>query len=178
MGQSERQIANTQFGADVKSAQGNNPLTNFKMPFGAGDFNSSLDKLLNLNTQKLKTGAADATSTVGQNTAARMASQGITGGSLLNSQVQRGQTDIAKSFESALQDLLGGRAGQQIGVMQNANQNELQSKTAQTNALMSLLGLQGQAAGQAESQTWLSDLFSGVNAAAGFLNPLSKLNVI
>jgi len=173
MGQSQRETAtNNALQANARAISGGTPIDKFNYQFGAPDFTRQLDSILNTQTQGLNRQANTARTQGQSDIASRLASQGISGGSLFNNQVAQQGNQTNKSLFDALQQLGQGRLGQQMNVMNQANQNGFNLANSQTQALLNLLGQQNGLAQNANPDTTATDIFAGLNAGAGLLNPI------
>lgn len=198
MGKSESEKAATTlqgdlrgYTSDIKGLNVNvdNPFANYKTPFGYSDISSELKKLYGISLNEVDTTANDAIKGVQQDTAARMASQGITGGSLLNSQVNAGANDINKNRLASKTSLLKNQASNNLSAMDMENRNNFQNTSAKGNFdlanianLFQKYNLMGGALGQQQGNlqnldktTWLDDVLAVANTAAGFIDPVSGL---
>lgn len=163
--------------------QAKNVWDGYKTPFGYKEMSSETDKIYDIGESKINRGANEAIQTGQQDTAARMASQGITGGSVLNSQTGKVASDVNKSRFNSLQDLVARKAGTSVDLMSEENRNKFMvnnQNQGQLNAemrqLLSKFGLLGNASGQMigntqnlDDTTAWDDIFSGLNAVAGFV---------
>lgn len=163
--------------------QGKNAWEGYKSPFDYKGMKSETDKAYDIGENKINRGADAAIKTGQQDTAARMASQGITGGSVLNSQTNSVANDVNKSRFNSLQDILASRAGTNVNLMNIENQNKFGINSANQNQinqqkqqLMAKYGLLGNASGQMmgnignlDDTTFWDDVFSGLNAVGGFV---------
>lgn len=172
MGQSQKDTEITRAIGDISSLKGKTPLDKFNYQFGTPEFTAALDAILQNQQGILEKQASSNKALAQSDAAARLASQGVLGGSLLNSQVTTAGNDINKQLANALQQLAQGRMGQQVGIMQQANQQGFNLANAKTSAIMQLLGQQAQIAANANPNTWLNDLFAGVNAAGTLATPI------
>lgn len=165
----------------------NNPFANYKTPFGYSDISSELKKLYGISLNEVDTTANDAIKGVQQDTAARMASQGITGGSLLNSQVNAGANGINKNRLASKTSLLKNQASNNLSAMDMENRNKFQNTSAKGNFdlaniqnLFQKYGLLGGAYGQQQSNlsnldstTWLDDLLAVANTGANLFSAIN-----
>lgn len=175
--------------------QGDNTWEKYETPFDYKGMKSETDKAYDIGESKINRGANSAIQTGQQDTAARMASQGITGGSVLNAGTSAVANDVNKSRFNSLQDILSSRAGTNVNLMNLENQNKFgvnSANQAQINQrkqqLMAKYGLLGNASGQMmgnignlDDTTLWNDIFSGLNAVSGFvplLNPAKTVTNI
>jgi hypothetical protein len=163
--------------------QAANAWSGYKTPFGYKEMSTETDKIYNIGKNKINQDADSAIQTGQQDTAARMASQGITGGSVLNSQTGNVATGVNKSRFNSLQDLLARKAGTSVDLMGEENKNKFMVNNQnqdqlnrQMQQLFAKFGLLGNAAGQMSSntqnlsdETFWDDVFSGLNAVSGFV---------
>jgi len=172
--------------AQIQGEQGfkaPNVTANYETPFDYKSMSGELDKSYKGSIDKINRTAEGQIQQGQGDTAARMASQGITGGSVLNSAVNSNRTDVNKSRFNSLSDLATGRAGQNINLMNLENQNSFQNNQAkqqqynqEVRNLMSKYGLLSNTTGQMganvgnlDDTTFWDDLFAGLNT----LGPLA-----
>lgn len=175
--------------------QGKNTWEGYKTPYDYKSMSAETNKAYDIGENKINRGADSAIKMGQQDTAARMASQGITGGSVLNSQTNSVANDVNKSRFNSLQDIISSRAGTNVNLMNIENQNKFGVNSAYQNQinqqkqqLMAKYGLLGNASGQMmgnignlDDTTFWDDIFSGLNAAGGFvplLNPAKTVTNI
>lgn len=103
----------------------NNRFDNYQTQFDYGSMSGILDKLYNSQKNQINQNTGSNIAKNQRDTASRLASQGITGGSILNSQIDRGNSDIIGQGYNALNQLGIARQGQELGLMDRANQNNL-----------------------------------------------------
>lgn len=171
--------------SDIKGQafQADNNFANYKTPFDYGRSSAELDKL---NTQQIadvnRTAGSDINK-VGQDTTGALASQGITGGSVLNDAVNKGRTGVLKNKYETISDITKNRTGQNLNLMQQENENEFRNTSADQNQkniaiqqLLSKYGLLSNTSGQMQTNTsnlnddtFWDDIFSGLNALSGFV---------
>jgi len=163
--------------------QGKNTWEGYKPPFDYKGMSAETNKAYDIGETKINRGADSAIKTGQQDTAARMASQGITGGSVLNSQTNSVANNVNKSRFNSLQDITASRAGTNVNLMNLENQNKFGVNSAnqapinqQKQQLMAKYGLLGNASGQMmantqnlSDETFWDDIFSGLNAVSGFV---------
>jgi hypothetical protein len=179
MGQSSKDEQAEKLNNELRYANFNvdNRFNNYKSPYSIGDMRTSLDNVLNgqksIINQQAQTDIAD----LQKGAASRMASQGITGGSLYNNTLNQAANSVNKQRYSALQQLGVSRLGQETGLMQDANQDQFRNTMAGQDIdlqnirnRMSQYGMRSQAiAGMDDTTAW-DDMFAGLNAVA---NPLA-----
>jgi hypothetical protein len=161
-GVSEQEQASSKLYGDL------NNLSNYKTPYSYADKINSLNKYYQSATNDLNTQANEDIALSNKNTAGRLASQGVTGGGLLNSAVASGANNITKNKFSALSQLKTAQAGQNASAMSESNQDSLNEYMA---ALKKYGAIQGSIAGL-NDDTWLDDVLSGVSAVT---SPLSSV---
>lgn len=163
--------------------QGKNTWEGYKPSFDYKGMSAETNKAYDLGESKINRDANSAIQSGQGDTAARMASQGITGGSVLNSQVGKVANDVNKSRFDSLSDITASRAGTNVNLMNIDNQNKFGINAANQNQinqqkqqLMAKYGLLGNASGQMMSNlgnlddtTLFDDIFSGLNALGGFV---------
>lgn len=166
-----------------KGFQANNLFDSYKTPFDYSKSSAELDKL---NTQEVadvnRTAVSDINK-VNQGTASAMASQGITGGSVLNDAVNKGRTGVLQNKYQTLSDISKNRTGQNINLMQQENQNQFQNTAANQNQLnqqvmdmfrkygllQGNLGQQQANVGNMNDSTYWDDIFAGMNTLGQFI---------
>jgi hypothetical protein len=150
---------------------------------------AQLKQLTDLGIQDVNRTAEGQINAGQQDTAARMASQGITGGSVLNSQVGANRNNVNKSRFNAIQGLKSNNVNANLSAMGMENQNQFQNTNAAQGVDMNNLmakfrkyGMVGDVYGQKQSNlgnlsdtTLLDDGLAILNTASGFLNPLDDL---
>ncbi len=144
MGDSPRTAA-----ANTLQSQINSPL-----PFSYNDISSQLKQLLGQQTGQLNTEAAADTTAANRGTAARLASEGVTGGSILNNSIATNANNVNKNKYSALSSLLTNNTNQNVGAMNQSNTNQFEKY----GLLMNNLG------NFSNSNGW-DAVFQGLNAA-------------
>lgn len=156
-----------------------NLFSDYKTPFGFNDFTKQLDELFNNQTNQINQSAASDTSMAGKDTAERLASQGITGGSLYNNTVSNSSIPINKNKYNALSQLTNSKAGAYMGAMNAENANKFATTGANQNVLndntMNLFRKYGLLGGNLNSQqsnlgnlkntNWFDDVLAGINTA-------------
>lgn len=163
--------------------QGKNTWEGYKPSFDYKGMSAETNKAYDLGESKINRTANSAIQTGQGDTAARMASQGITGGSVLNSQVGKVANDVNKNRFNSLSDISASRAGTNVNLMNLENQNRFGINAANQNQinqqkqqLMAKYGLLGNASGQMmgnignldDTTTW-DDIFAGINTAANVI---------
>ncbi len=158
-----------------------NRFNNYDMPFSYSDMSGVLDNLFNQQSGQLTRSAGNAVQRGQKDTASRLASQGITGGSVFNNQINKVTDATNQSFADALEQLGIGRLGQNAGLMQTANQNQFNVTHAaqgvdQQNFINMLqkYGLANSVTGglsnarmqEDQAPSWLDDLMAGINTGA------------
>ena len=118
-------------GQDFKTK---NLFEDYKTPFDFKNFTKQLDELYNTGAGEINRTTAEDVSAAGRNTAERLASQGITGGSILNSAVDSSKNPILKNKMSALDQLRQQKSSGYMTAMGQENQN----KFAETSASQSV----------------------------------------
>lgn len=167
-----------QLGAIDPTAE--NLFGNYSDPFGYDQMNSVLDKLYQSQQNVLTKNSANTIQRGQKDVASRLASQGITGGSVYNNQINKVTDNVGNSFADALEKLGIDRMGQNIGLMNTANQNKFRSTSANQNVLMqNIMNAlrknqdQQQAVNSWEQMdmqrdaqpNWLDDIFAGLGMA-------------
>jgi hypothetical protein len=107
--------------ANTLQSQINSPL-----PFSYNDIASQLEQILGQQTGQLNTEAAADTTSANRGTAARLASEGVTGGSILNNSIANNANTVNKNKYSALSTLLTNYMNQNVGAMNQSNNNQFE----------------------------------------------------
>jgi hypothetical protein len=110
-----------------------NRFDNYTPDFEYGDMSGVLGKLFNSQSNLLTKKAGDTIQRGQRDTASRMASQGITGGSVYNNAINKTSDTVGDSFASALEELGIGRMEKETELMNTANQNKFQATQAAQN---------------------------------------------
>ena len=188
-GQSERSAGATdlqsqlkQYYAQIQGEQGfkaPNTWEGYKTPFDYNAMSGELDKSYQGSIDKINRTAEGQIQQGQGDTAARLASQGITGGSVLNSAVNSNRTNVNKGRFESLSDIATNRAGQNVNLMNLENQNKFNVNSANQGQynqavrnLMGQYGLLGNASGMQtanlqnlDNTTAWDDIFAGLTAA-------------
>lgn len=127
---------------------------NGNLPFGYNDISSQLKQILSKQTGQLNTEAAADTTAANRGTAARLASEGVTGGSILNNSIATNANNVNKNKYSALSTLLTNNSNQNLGAMNQTNQNQFEKYGLSMNNLGNF----------SNSNGW-DAVFQGINAA-------------
>ena len=139
----------------------------FKPQYGLEDFRGAADTVFDKTASNIgrltRTGAAESAGRSAQS----LASRGITGGSVVDDARSRIEGDIYGQQFNVLENLGINRAGQETGLMNQANANIFGGKQAELNALLSKYGIKSGALGGQGSMlagfsddTWLDDVLS------------------
>ena len=173
MGESQRSKSASnlysQVGQYNPEQQMGNVYSSYKPEFTTNDL---LTRLRDINTgqrqQTIQQGA-DMAARAGEGSAARLASEGITGGSLYNQGVAQAQDTANQQTSQALGQLGQGAQANELGLMQSQNQQGLnlatldqQQKNAIANAIMSKYGIQGNLLGNLDTSTTAGNIMSGL----------------
>ena len=157
-----------------------NRFDDYKRPFGYKAKRGNLDRLFKLGREDIDRTSAEAITNRTKGTTGRLASQGITGGSILEEAVKRGQKDIYKNKFNAIRDLETNKEAQNIGLMNQENKDRFNITGAASNidlknmfSLFRKYGLLGNTqqlslqniGNYSNSNVW-DDIFQGVNAGA------------
>lgn len=198
MGKSEKEEQATRLNNDLRgfnreisgtNFQVDNPFKDYKTPFDYNSIANELERLYGISLNEVDRTANDAIGGVQKNTASRLASQGITGGSVLNSQVNAGTNEVNKSRLASKTALLKNKAGNNLSAMDMENRNKFQTTAAKGNfdlenmanlfrkfgLLSGNYGQQQGNLGNLDSTTWFDDILAVANTGAGFINPLDDL---
>ena len=170
--------------------QGMNPqVTNrfngYQDPFSYGNEESAINQMYNQEQGDINRTAASDTANSNRGTASRLASQGITGGSVLNSAVNEGANNVSKNKYNALSNLKSTRLGLEPGLMENANNRQFAQTGAAQNVdfqnmnnlfqkygmIAGNYGQQGNAINNLQKTNWFDDVLGVANTAAKFVKP-------
>jgi len=189
MGQSDRQkkadINQQSIDDLLRQIQGINPNTDnrfdkFQFPFDYSAKKKNLDELRKLGLEDINRTSENAIADNSKNTAGRLASEGITGGSIVDESIKRGQKDIFKGKFNAIRDLQKNTEAQDIGLMTQENRDKFGLTGAAQNVdfrnifnLFRKYGLLGNTQrlslanlqNYSGSNTW-DDIFQGLNTGA------------
>lgn len=102
-------------------------------PFGYSDMSAVLDKMLSTQTDSLTRNAGNRVQRGQKDMTSRLASQGITGGSVMNNQINKSGQDIYDGLDSLLERLNTDRMGKETGLMQMQNENTFRNTQAAQN---------------------------------------------
>jgi len=198
MGLSEKDKAASDLNNTLKGYSGQVKNTNtqvknrydsLEMPFDYKKTSQEIAKLTDSALNKINR-TADEDINVGQaDTAASLASQGITGGSMLNNSVGKVRTGVNKNRFNSITDTLDTKSKMNMDAMGNENQFAL-AKTAGASQIdiqniaaeLQRLGILGNSYGQQganignlDDDIWFDSILEIANTASGFVSPLSKL---
>ena len=172
--------------------QANNRFNNYTPMFGYRDMSKTLDNLYNSQAGALRASAGQDIQQSNKSLASRLASQGITGGSILNDQLESSAGNIRNSNYNALQQLGLGRQQQEAGLMNQSNQDQFRTTQAAQSVdldnmrnLLSKYGLMNSASAtrsgnlqNMDDTTWLDDVLGVVNAGAGVYKAFNPAQTI
>jgi hypothetical protein len=166
------------------NANATNRWDTFQDPFGYNQMENNINQLFGQEqagiSRQVGTGLNDAR----QSNAARLASQGITGGSIQKNAIQGSENQVLGQGFNALQGLGIGRLNTEQGLMNTANQNaqyitgqaqnvdqsNIQNNLSKQNLASNYLNDWEQSDLQRQAQPGvLSDIFSGLGAGAQLL---------
>ena len=161
-----------------------NRFAGYQSPFDYTRKRVNLDEIYNLGRQDIERSTAEAIADSSKGTVGRLNSQGITGGSVLDEAVKRGQKDIYKGKQNALQMLTSDKASKDIGLMNQENADRFAiTSGAQKVDMENILNmfrkyglLQGGLGARMSNQgfysgsnTW-DDIFGGLNTVANLVS--------
>ena len=184
MGESNRDTAANQMNTTLGNL--NTSVTNrfdkMNPEFGYDAMSKKMNEAYGYGENAINTNANEDIASSNASTAARLASQGITGGSILNDSVSGNANNINKQRFSSLQDLFGKRAQSDVGIMDTANNNIFRNTQSAQNVdfgnmsnMFQKYGLQMGNIGNLDSTTGLDDAFgvlnTGANIGSKFYNP-------
>ncbi len=193
MGESSRSKASNQYMNDIKAfgniigntnVDAGNAFRGYKNPFGYNEMATNLDKIRDLAAGNIDRDFQRNLSSANMGAAQRMASQGITGGSILNNQFSQNLGQLGAGKFNALQNLAGARMGQEQDIMNLENQNKFRTTAAaqdQDNrniqALLQRLGLMQGTLGMQGGAVGMLDDSSGWDVAGNLLGTAVKIGL-
>lgn len=139
MGESKRSSAANTVGQNLtdlnngissQTFQVGNRFDKFKPQFGYSDQKANIDDLFNQNTSLINTSFNNAAAKAGNNTISRLASQGITSGSILNDAVDKSTNELNSGKFDALTKLGIAKAGQTGDLMTKTNEDQFRTTQA------------------------------------------------
>lgn len=156
------------------NAQATNRWNNYQMPYNGSNMIDMLDRYTSQGSQNLQKQGASNVATATSGAAKRAMSAGY-GGSIGQDLISGAGENATTSTTNALSGLESNRLAQLPGLMQTANQNQMnvtgQAQSTDQNNISNLLqkyGLMGQQGQQLDNQPGLlSDIFSGISGIAG-----------
>lgn len=158
-----------------------NRFDNYEDPFSYDDQKAFMDEIYGGYEDQINKQAASDTADLQQGSAARMASRGITGGSIVDDTMSGIGTDVAKSKYNALSNLKTGKAKGLLGLMDMTNKSKLATTGMASNVdfqnfanelqklgLLSDLSFKQQYLDLQKEQSpgWLEDIMSGLGDIA------------
>ena len=170
-----------------------NRFDNYEDPFSYEDQKAFMDQIFGGYEDQINKQAAEDTADLQHVTASRMASRGITGGSIVDDTMSGIGTDVAKSKYNALSNLKTGKAKGLLGLMDTANKSKFATTGMASNVdfqnfanelqklgLLSDINFKQQYLDlQKENQPgWLEDLFSGISDIASLIPGLGDLGLL
>ena len=151
MGKTQKQAAGERYGDALKELRDNigstdfnvdNRFDTYKPQFGYDSMKSSLEKLYSGAVGDVQANKESDISRLQSDSAERLASQGITGGSIMNSAVNNVGTQVRKNAASDIAKLGEAKAGQDIGLQQYSNGLNLDiTKMAQDTDFQNMMNL-------------------------------------
>jgi len=166
-----------------------NPFENYKLPFDYESMSKIIDEITQQNLGQVNTQAAGDMSRASTQTTEGLASQGVTGGSILNTAVDKSKNPILKNKYNLTEQLYGqgmqakqGAMGEENKYNFGATQQKGQFDLANVeNDLKKLFGIQGTIdsksglLGAYDNTTWMDDVFAGLNTLSGFIPGIGSL---
>ena len=171
-GQLYNQINATPYGSEFASGP----------KYGAEEYRSAADSVLADAIKSLRRNAETNAATSVGNTTASLASQGITGGSVLSQAQNRARTSSYDNLLDNIERLNLQRLSDELRIMDTVNSNDLRWGQARLGAqaqkinqlLGSLGGQQGAMAGM-DNTTWVDDLFAGLRLGSDIAGNVLKI---
>lgn len=159
-----------------------NRFDNYVSPYDMGMFNKNLDTVFGGYKDLINKSTAQNIANQQKNTAASMASRGITGGSILADTQSKIASDIGKGKSDALANLGISKANISNDLMKYFNSLDLSKNQLASNIdlanignLFRKYGMQTNNLQFLNDDTALDDFLALLNTSSGFVNPLSRL---
>lgn len=175
MGESNRNSAANQLNKELQSQNFtvNNRFDNYHNPFGYNNAMSEFEKLYKTGISDINDNSMNDLAQANQGTVARLASQGITGGSILNNAITQNTTDAGRNRVSAISRLTQNRLSQGANLMQDENNNAFRANAMAQNVdqqnmgnRMNQFGMRMNNLQNLDDTTWLDDLLATINTGA------------
>ncbi|MHB8842200.1 MAG: tail fiber domain-containing protein [Candidatus Aquicultor sp.] len=133
-----------------------NLFDNYEDPNSYEGMSAILDKINGDQSNAITRTAANTVQRGQRDTAARLASQGITGGSVFNNQINSVSDNINDNFAKTLENLDTERMKMEVPLMQTENDNKFRATSAQENIIMQNImnALNKNQAGQSAVNSW------------------------
>jgi hypothetical protein len=173
------------FGTELGGANvtATNRFNNYQSPFDYKAKSNVLSDLYKGYQTDINREAASESANVARGTAARLGSQGLTGGSIFNNQIMSGQNQVDKNKFRSLSDLKSARLGLETGIMNQENQDKFNITGAAQNVdfqnimnqlrkyglIQSNFGLEGQAVKGLSDDTLFDDILALAETASKFM---------
>lgn len=159
-----------------------NRFDNYENPYGFEKISSQVDDIFGGYEDMIKRETSDRIDEQQQGAASSMASRGITGGSVVSDTQSKIATDINRGTSNALANLGVKKSSMLSDLMQyfnalNLNKTKLASDVDFGNVgnIFTKLGLKSNAVGGLDDDTWLDDLFAGLNAAGNLAKGVGSI---
>lgn len=173
-GQSDQEKASQDFYNEIgglKTDVGNR-FEGYKPDFSYEDFQNDINNVYGGYEGLIRRDTQDQISEQQQGTASSMASRGITGGSALTDAKSKIASDINKTKSGALANLGISKSNVLSNLKEYFNNMKFNTTKAASDVdfsnisnLLAKLGLKGNSIAGLDDETWMDDLFAGLNAA-------------
>ena len=149
--------------------------------YGLEDYESKADALLSQGIDTLTRNAQNAANQTARATTQSLASQGITGGSVLSNAQTKARVGVMDNYLDEINKLNLSRLQQELSILDKANLNDLRWKQSAFNAansqygnLARLLGGETALLGNYDDTTWVDDLLTGLKLSADIAGSVAK----
>lgn len=182
MGESARDKSANQLNDQLRgeSFTARNRFDNYQDAFTPEQMQLALGTLFGQQTDLLNTNMDNQIAQGQQSTAARLASQGITGGSIFNNQIGQVRNAVNNQRASALAQLGIGKMNQSLGLMNTANDNKFRIASAGQNVdmtnvqnRMNQYNMRMQNLQNLDNTNTYDDILAGLNTGANILKALT-----
>ena len=154
----------------------------YQNPYGFGDVEKKVNDTYSNYEDMINRDTSEEIAKQQGGAASSLASRGITGGSILTDTQSGIASDLNKSKTNALSNLGAKKSGMLSSLMEYFNNLKMGQTQAATNVdfgnmsnLFQKYGLKGGALGGLDSDTWLDDLFAGLNVGGNLAKGIGGL---
>lgn len=196
-GQSDREMAAQEQAGNIKNLYGgidssfkgaSNRFNNYKPQYSIDDLLASTSKNFTSAEDLLKRNAATDSQNIASDTVARLASQGVTKGSIVGDSINKGQDQVRSRLYDALVKTEIEKNSALTGLKERGNAfnldvdklaqgydpNSIDNIYRQAGIKGNILGLNQANIGNMDDTTWLDDVFAGLNAGANVAKAFIK----